>query len=245
MAPTLSLKGFHWPTARSLMAVGAPASVQQSLVSVSMVVLLGIVNGFGKEAAAAFGAGSRIDMLAFMPAMAFSMSVSALSGQNIGAGRFDRVRTVFRWGCLLCGGITLAASILVVTAPRLILRIFTPDPALIDLGAEYLTVVGSCYVLFAVMFVANGVINGSGHTLITTIISLVSLWGVRLPLAYWLSRRWEDVDGVWWAMAASFAVSMTASLVYYKTGWWRRPVARPRPLPATPEAVFGDEAGEA
>jgi putative MATE family efflux protein len=266
VSPVFSLRQFDWRTALSIFSIGGPAAMQQSLVSVSMVVVLGLVNSFGKGAAAAFGAGTRIDGLAFMPAMAFSIAVSTLTGQNIGAGKLDRVRSIFRWGCLLCGGITAIASLLAITAPHLLLRIFTPDPAVIDMGADYLTIVGACYLCFAVMFVANGVINGSGHTLVTTIISLVSLWVVRVPVASWLSGQWGihdslnlwlfqlplpdclsgrlGVDGIWFAMAASFVISMIASVIYYRTGWWRKPVARTRPIPTTSEAVFGDGAGE-
>lgn len=131
--------------------------------------------------------------------------------------------------------------------PGLLLRIFTSDAAVIGLGRTYLRIVGACYVFFAIMFVSNGIINGAGHTLVTTGISLVSLWVVRVPAALWLSRRLGGVDGVWYAIAASFAVSLLSSLGYYLTGRWRRPVGRrpPLPAPASPAAAFGKETGEA
>jgi len=244
VAPHPFATRFDWPTAWTTVRIGLPSAVQQSLVSVGMVFVIGIVNSFGAYATAAFGAASRIDQLAFMPAMTFSLAVSTLTGQNIGAGRHDRVRKVFLWGCLLSGGITLAASILAVSAPSLLIRIFTSDTAVIEPGADYLSIVGLCYVFFAVMFVSNGVINGSGHTLATTLISLLSLWVVRVPLGLYLSRQMHSVHGVWLAIAASFGVSMIASLCYYLSGRWRRPVIRRR-VPQTPEAIFGDEAGEA
>ena len=225
--------------------IGIPSAVQQSLISVGMVFVTGIVNGFGETATAAFGAASRVDQLAFMPALTISMAIATLAGQNIGANRYHRVRWIFLWGCLLSGGMTLAASILVVALPRVLLRIFTGDQAIIGLGADYLRIVGACYVFFAFMFVSNGIINGAGHTLVTTVISLVSLWVVRVPVAYWLSRRWGSINGVWYAIAISFGVSMLSSLGYYLSGRWRRPVLKPRAIPVTPAAVFGEETGEA
>lgn len=245
VAPALGRRGFDWGTTWTTIRIGLPSAVQQSLISVGMVFVTGIVNGFGRDATAAFGAASRVDQLAFMPALTFSLAVSTLAGQNIGAERHHRVRQVFLWGCLLSGGITLAASLLAVSLPRAMLSIFTSDAGVIDLGAGYLRIVGSCYVFFAVMFVSNGVINGAGHTLVTTVVSLVSLWVVRVPLAYWLSRRLGRVEGVWYAIALSFGVSMLSSLGYYLTGRWRRPVARRRAAPATPAALFGEETGEA
>jgi Na+-driven multidrug efflux pump len=105
--------------------------------------------------------------------------------------------------------------------------------------------VGACYIFFAIMFVTNGIINGSGHTMVTTIISLVSLWVVRVPVADWLSTRLHSPTGIWYAMAGSFGVSMLVSVAYYLTGHWRRPVARRRaPIPPGPVAAFGEDAGE-
>ena len=243
VAPTLERGLLDWSTAWTTIRIGIPSAVQQSLISIGMVFVTGIINGYGADATAAFGAASRVDQLAFMPALTLSMAISTLAGQNIGAGRQHRVREVFWWGCALSGGITLICSVLVVALPRTMLRIFTNDATVIALGAHYLRIVGACYLFFAVMFVSNGIINGSGRTLVTTLISLVSLWVVRVPTAWWLSRRLGSIDGVWYAIAASFGVSMTVSLLYYASGRWRKSVAR-RP-PPTPEQLIGEQTGEA
>ncbi len=244
VAPSLSLKGFDWSTAWTTLRIGAPSAAQQSLISVSMLFLTGIVNGFGEDATAAFGAAGRVDQLAFMPAMTFSLAIATLAGQNIGANRPERVREILIWGCVLSGGVTLIASALAVALPRLLLRIFTSEQAVIDMGDDYLRIVGSGYLFFALMFVANGIINGSGHTMVTTLVSLVSLWVVRLPLAYTLSRH-IGITGVWYSIPVSFFVSMVASMGYYATGWWRTPVFKgPRPAP-NPADLVGDQSGEA
>ena len=92
---------------------------------------------------------------------------------------------------------------------------------------------------------AGGVINGAGQTFITTVISLISLWIVRVPLALYLAHRLGTVTGVWYAIAASFAVSMLSSLMYYSTGRWRRSVIRHGPAAVTETALFGEQTGEA
>jgi Na+-driven multidrug efflux pump len=114
------------------------------------------------------------------------------------------------------------------------------------MGADYLRTVGLCYIFFAIMFVSNGVINGAGHTLVSTVISLVSQWAVRVPAAWLLSRQMRSVRGVWYAIAISFGVSMLSSLFYYASGRWRRAVVRRRPVPAMPSPadVFGEGTGE-
>jgi putative MATE family efflux protein len=237
-----------------MLKIGVPAAAQQSLVSIGMVLVTGLVNGFGETATAAFGAASRIDQIAFMPAMTFGMAISTVAGQNLGAGHHHRVREVFSWGCLFAGGITGLISAVVVAFPETLLRIFVSDAAVIEPGVSYLHIVGSCYVLFALLFVSNGIINGAGHTLTTTIISLLSLWIIRVPVAYWLSRRMGSVKGIWYGLALSFVFSMLASMAYYFSGRWKRslnkkasaPEKAPGPDQApNPGEIFGHETGEA
>ncbi len=209
--------------------IGLPAVVQQSLVALGAVFVTGIINKFGKDATAAFGAAGRIDQIAFMPAMTFSSAVATLVGQNVGARQLNRVKEAFWWSILLCGGITLAVSALAVSQPHLLLSMFLQEPKPIEIGVRYLQIVGSCYVFFAVMFVGNGVLNGSGHTMITTVISLVSLWATRVPLALYLVHKWNRVEAVWWAMATSLAISMLISLAFFFSGYWKRPVVKHGP----------------
>lgn len=224
--------------------IGIPSAIQQSLVSIGSVVVISVVNGFGEVATAAFGAASRIDLLAFMPAMTFSMAIATLAGQNIGAQKYHRVREIFLWGLLLSGGFTLIASALALTIPQALLRIFVSEANVIDLGTSYLRVVGASYIFFAFVFVSNGVINGAGRTFMTTIVSLVSLWLVRVPLAYFLSHRMHSVTGVWYALAISFFASMLVSYGYYLSGHWKTPILGKAP-PMTETAIFADEVSEA
>lgn len=233
-----------WGVAWNIVRIGVPAAMQQALISIGMVFVTTVVNGFGLNAAAALGAASRIDQLAFMPAMTFSIAVSTLAGQNIGANAYHRVKDIFKWGVALSGGVTLLASLVAVCFSRLLIRIFNDDPEVVAIGVRYLHIVGASYVLFGVMFVGNGIINGSGHTTIITIMSLVSQWVFRVPLAIYLSKRFHSVTGVWVAIAISFFVSMTICLAYYFSGRWKRPVIRKLPVVATPETKFGEETGE-
>jgi Na+-driven multidrug efflux pump len=135
-----------------------------------------------------------------------------------------------------------------VAFPGALLRIFVRDANVIEIGVSYLHIVGAGYVLFALIFVSNGIINGAGHTLTTTLTSLISLWIVRVPVAYWLSRHMGSVTGVWYAMAMSFVVSLFTSMGYYFSGRWKRPLGKKPPAspPApNPGEVFGHETGEA
>ena len=93
-----------------LFKIGFPSIVQQSLISISSMFVSTFVNSFGAAATNAFGAAIRVDMFAFMPAMSMSMAVATLTGQNLGAGRPQRVKNVFRWGIIMTSSITILIS---------------------------------------------------------------------------------------------------------------------------------------
>jgi putative MATE family efflux protein len=216
------------PTTGQLIRIGLPSAIQQSLVSIGMVMVTGIVNGFGEAVTAAFGAASRIDQIAFMPAVTFGMAISTLAGQNLGARKDERVRDIFKWGCLFSGAITGVISLAAVVFPAALLRIFVKDEAVIALGVPYLRIVGSCYMFFGLIFVSNGIINGAGATIVTTAFSLISLWIVRVPLALYLSRHLKSEVGIWYAISASFVLSFVISMAYYASGRWKRSLAKSR-----------------
>lgn len=208
-----------------LLRIGVPAAMQNSVVSFSLFWLSRYVNGFGAETVAAFGVGLRIDGLAFLPAVTIGTAVSTLAGQNIGACQFGRVRQVYNWGMLLSVGISLLITLAAVSVPQLFVRAFTRDPHVVDLASTYLRIVGYTYFLYAATFVANGVINGAGQTLITTLFAIIALWLIRLPLAGYLAATMGRVTGVWDAMLISVAAGTLLSLGYYYTGKWRQAIS--------------------
>jgi putative MATE family efflux protein len=237
VAPDWRHLSVDWPTFWLTLKIGLPSIVQQSLVSVGMIFVVGIINGFGETAIAAFGAGGAIDQIAFLPALTLGAAVATVVGQNIGAGKVNRVREIFQWATTICGGMTALIAILALAVPQLLLSPFLNDAATLTVGVHYLRIVAVSYVFFAVLFVANGVINGAGYTLITTVISLVSLWAARVPLALYLSHRMHRVEGVFYAISISNAVSMSISLACYFSGFWKKPIIRHTPVAEPAEAL--------
>ncbi len=236
----------HWrrlrldaPTTILTLRIGVPSMLQQALVSLGILFVVAIVNRFGAHSSAAFGIAMRLDQLAFMPAMTIGMAVSTLAGQNIGAGRFDRVHETFRNGVAASLAITLVASILAFSAPAWLIGLFSREADVVAIGKTYLRIIAFGYLLFAVLFASNGVINGSGHTAATTVFTLVGFWLVRVPLAMILSSYMGRVEGVWYAVLVSLAAGAMVSLAYYFSGRWKVPIGHPVPaqtLAASPEA---------
>ncbi len=224
-----------------LLKIGAPVAVQQSMVSGAILAVVALVNQFGDTAAAAYGTAWRIEGFALLPAMTIAMAASSVAGQNIGAGLFDRVREVFRWSLVFGGSITVLVGIPMVLIPQTLMHVFINDPQVIETGAGYLVRLAPGYICFAIMFTSNGIINGAGHTLVTTIISVISLWVVRVPAAYYIAGRVHAVEGVWWGISVGFATGATLSLIYYLSRRWERPIglakASGSPPPEGPQEV--------
>lgn len=218
-----SLKDFHfdYPIFKKSLAIGLPSGVQMMLVSIGMMAVTRIVNGFGTNAVAAFTAAGRLDTFAVMPAMNFSAAISTFVGQNLGAKKPERVKKGFRTTLLMSCAVSLIISITVILFGRQMISLFNSDPAVIGIGVNYLAIVGAFYILFTVMFVTNGVLRGAGATFIPMIISVLSLWLIRVPISVFLSAR-IGTDGIWWAMPIAWTVGLALTIGYYLSGGWKK-----------------------
>lgn len=211
---------FDWRIFRQSLRIGLPTSFQQSFIAIGMMAVMGIVNQFGTNVIAAYSVAMRLNSLATLPAMTISSALSTFVGQNLGAGKIERVRKGFISTVYMSGAISVAVSLLVIVFGRSLMALFTNDEAVIQIGAEYLLIVGSFYLLFSTMFSITGVLRGAGATFITMISSIISLWLVRIPLAYIFSDTWGYV-GIWWANPIGWGVGLIIVYVYYLSGRWK------------------------
>jgi Na+-driven multidrug efflux pump len=102
------------------------------------------------------------------------------------------------------------------------MRMFTEDAAVIDIGQQYLVIIGSFYIVFSTMFVINGLLRGAGDTLIPMFISLFSLWIIRIPVAYLLSSFPEiGLKGVFWSIPIGWMAGTILYYLYYLSGRWK------------------------
>jgi putative MATE family efflux protein len=230
---------------RLTVKIGLPSGTQQTFVSIGMLVINSVINRFGTPVVSAFGAASRIDQYAFMPAMTIGAATAALSGQNIGARKFDRVKDIVKWSTMLAVTITSVISILIFIFPQVFISIFISSEGgankeVIKNGIQYLKIVSLSYIPFSMMFISNGVLQGAGDTWPVLIISIVSLWGIRVPLANYLSATELGPRGIWIAMAISAVMSMILSRAYYYSGYWKKRIAikaRPGVVEDSPETL--------
>ena len=141
---------------------------------------------------------------------------------------------VFKWGiegaaratvvsqgigmCIALGLLTFAAVYLFGNE---MMRIFTKDIDVVAIGKEYLLIIGGFFIVHGALNVYNGALRGAGDTLFPMITSLVCLWLIRIPLAYYLSS-WLGRNGIWWAIGISITIGLIVTFVYYKIGFWKR-----------------------
>ncbi len=237
---------FDREIAKQSLRIGLPTGLQHTFVALGMMALMGIVNGFGTNVVAAFTAAGRLDSLAIIPSMVFSTALSTFVGQNIGAGKIDRVKRGLQRTMLMSSATAIGITLLIILFKYPLMKLFTTDQEVIQIGGGYLTIVTSFYLLFTWMFIYGGVMRGAGDTIIPMFITLFSLWIIRIPVAVFLSQETIEVfgftikgmglgpEGIWWAIPSGWGFGMILSFIYYKTGRWKtKTVMKAKVEPAT------------
>ncbi|MDF1575184.1 MAG: MATE family efflux transporter [Bacteroidales bacterium] len=237
---------FDWDIFKQSLRIGLPTGVQQAFVALGMMALMRIVNGFGTDVVAGYTAAGRLDSLAVIPSMVFSHALATFVGQNIGAGKIDRVKKGLARTLLMSSATALVITILVIIFKYPLMNLFTRDQAVIDIGGRYLTIVTSFYLLFTGMFTYGGVMRGAGDTLIPMFLTIFSLWIIRIPAAVFLSQESIQIfglsikgaglgaTGIWWSIPSGWGIGLLLSVIYYRTGRWKtRTVVKAKVEPAT------------
>ena len=223
--PLLSIKKqdmlFDWKLFKESLKIGLPTSVQQCAIALGLIALLGIVNSFGTNTLTAYGAAGKIDTIITQAILTLSGALAAFCGQNIGAGRLDRVKKGVRFTMYTNIALELLTFAAVYLFGNEMMRIFTKDIDVVAIGKEYLLIIGGFFIVHGALNVYNGALRGAGDTLFPMITSLICLWLIRIPLAYYLSS-WLGRNGIWWAIGISITIGLIVTFVYYKMGFWKR-----------------------
>lgn len=237
---------FDWDIFRQSIRIGLPTGVQQAFVALGMMALMRIVNGFGTDVVAGYTAAGRLDSLAVIPSMVFAQALATFVGQNIGAGKIDRVKKGLARTLLMSSAVAIGITLLIIVFKYPLMSLFTRDQGVIDIGGDYLTIVTAFYLLFTAMFTYGGVMRGAGDTLIPMFLTIFSLWIIRIPAAVFLSQEsillfghsvkglGMGADGIWWSIPSGWGIGLLLSVIYYRTGRWKtRTVIKAKLEPAT------------
>ena len=207
----------HWrpdlPIWRELLKIGLPAGGEFVLLAVYMGVIYVVSRPFGAAAQAGFGIGGRVMQALFMPAVALGFAVAPVAGQNYGARRADRVRQTFRVAAGMAAGVMGAVTLLVFLGGAPAMRIFSADPAVIAVGAEYLRIVSLTFVLSGVVFVSSSMFQALGNSVPPLLTSLVRNVVVIAPVLALARLSGFALVWVWYIAAGSTVLHVTLNLL--------------------------------
>jgi putative MATE family efflux protein len=216
---------------KKLLRIGVPASVENTGRAISVNAVLVIVTLFSTPVVAAFGVGIRVFSMIFMPAIAIDRGVEAMTGQNIGAGRQDRVVATNRFAAKT--SFLLLSSLGVITfafAPEII-RVFDDSPAVVAEGATFLRWIAPTFGFVGILRAYSGGFRGAGKTLTAAAIAVLLFGFIRLPIAYVASQGLVPIDvwffaepnptGIWFAFAVSGFIAAVVAAGWFERGGWR------------------------
>ena len=196
-----------------MLKIGVPAGAVFALMGVYMAVIYAITKPFGSAAQGGFTIGLRIVQSAFLPVVALGFAVAPVAGQNFAAHKGDRVRAAFKAAAGMAATVMLIAGALIaIFAPQL-MRIFTKDPAVVDVGVEYLRIITFTFVASGITFVSSSMFQAMGNTIPSLVTSALRLFVSVIP-AILLSRiAGFHLAWIWYVGIIAVFLQMTVNLL--------------------------------
>ena len=218
------LREFTWDStlARKTLQVGSPIALQMMIVSFGLTFIQRAVNGFGKTMTASFTVGQRIEMYINLPCNAFQTTMATYTGQNIGAGKKDRVKTGLTQTLLISLLMTIMISALIWIFSDQICGLFGLSREAAVYCNAHLNAVAFINIILSAYIPLFGVFQGANHPAVPTIVATCAL-GVRVAVTYLF--RYSPLFGytiIWWNGLFGFGTGCTVTWLYYLSGRWQR-----------------------
>ena len=206
---------------RKIIKIGLPAGIQQSIMSVGVIVLMSKINSFGHAYISAYNLGNKLDNMAWLPIQALASACTALVGQNVGAGDYGRAKKGIRAAVIM--GVVWSIVIMCVLMPlrEAAMGIFTDNAETIASGARYLELIFPVYPFLVYMFCVNNGMRGAGEIAYPTFCTIFSLSGLRLPLLYIIADTYGPYH-MYYSTVISWFIGGVMTFIYYRTGRWMR-----------------------
>jgi putative MATE family efflux protein len=210
---------------RKILRIGIPTALGMIVMSLAELVLLGLVNGFGSSATAAYGAVNQVLSYTQFPALSISITVSIFGAQAIGAGETARLGAIVRTGLLMNLVLTGSLVVLFYLFARPIMGLFITDPAVLELSLRVFHIVLWSSVAFGMATTFSGMMRASGTVFAPLILSVIAIALFEIPSAIALSRS-IGIEGVWIAYPVCFCAMLILQMGYYLLFWRRQRIQR-------------------
>lgn len=207
----------------NMVKVAIPSMVQQSIVSIGMLLVQSVVNGFGSSVLAGYTAGMRIESICVVPMIASGNAVSTFTAQNLGAGQIERVKKGYLAAVKMVAAFAVIICLALTLFHESIIRSFLEagsEAVAFETGNSYLTFIAFFFVFLGLKAITDGVLRGAGDVVVFTLANLINL-GIRVIAAFTLAPL-IGVQGVWFAVPMGWASNYLISLVRYLSGKWSR-----------------------
>jgi len=225
-----SLKSFQGASKEKLkliLKVGVPTSVQNVATGASFLFLTALVNSIGVMASAAVGAVGKLNGFAILPGAAMSTSISAMSAQNIGAGKYDRAAKTLFAGMAVATAISIVIFAIVGLFPAQCMRLFADDPELIANGVSYIKAFKYDYLIAPICFCFNGLFIGAGHSNFSLINGMMSSILFRIPASYLFGITMNmGLLGVGLGAPIASLAALLFGVIFFITGKWKKMVIK-------------------
>ncbi len=203
--------------------VAIPSIVQQSIVSIGMLLTQSAVNRFGSSALAGYSAGTRLESLCIVPMIATGNAMSTFTAQNLGAGRPERVRQGYRaaYGIIIGFGVLLIAVSQLYYAPILSAFVEQGESAVaFETGTAYFRFIGFFFSFLGFKAITDGILRGAGDIQVYMLANLINLT-IRVAVAQLCSPIW-GIELIWYAVPMGWTANYLISYLWYRTGNWKR-----------------------
>jgi len=203
-----------------ILKIGIPSGIQQSIISLSNVIVQANINSFGAAAMAGFGSYSKIDGFAMLPLQSFCMAATTFTGQNIGARKSRRVKQGVFQGLVISMIYTILISIILYLNAERILRVFSPDQDVIAYGYSSMLILLPFYWTMAIHQILMGSIRGSGRTMVTMLIGVGNMCILRMIYINLLVPFFPSFEAVMWCYPITWLTTMGMDCIYsWKAKW--------------------------
>lgn len=203
-----------------IIKIGLPAGIQNMVISLSNMLVQSSVNAFGATAVAGFGAYMKIDGFSILPITSFSMAITTFTGQNYGAGKFDRVKKGMFTTMFMGIAYTLALGALLLAFSEQAIRLFNQDASVIAYGVNAMKYFCPFYWALSVMHSLAGTVRGVGKSIPPTVILIVSLCIFRIAWIALVLPHFDKIDGIFVLYPVSWIFGMILMIVYSLKGKW-------------------------
>jgi putative MATE family efflux protein len=198
---------------KKMLGIGVPAGAEFVLLFVYILLVYGIIRGFGPAAQAGFGVGARIMQALFLPVVALSFAVAPVIGQNFGGRRADRVRQTVYSAIGIATAMMIVLTLIAYFFPALLIRGFSKDPNVIAFGSDYLRIVSLNFVAAGIVFTASSIFQGIGNTIPPLLSSMTRLFLFALPALFIARTPGFEIRHVWYLSVGSQVLQAIINLL--------------------------------